>query len=313
MTQKEWHWNSWTETEDNLLKSAIDGTKSYDKIKELYFPNRTGRAVQARAKALKINNNAYRNITGRRYSCNQNFWSKPNLNNCYWAGFIAGDGCIRDNGLTIALNSEDSYHLRQFVKDCESEHPVRIKTINYTAPTSSGITEIALLNIGSIKWVEDMKNVFNLFPDKIYRMPPPLDYGDYLWCAWLIGYFNADGNINFQCNKDYLKNPRISLGFTSSSKLVLDWVKIFTDNLYNTKLSTREACVKKLSHANAYRYRIGGIKACVLFDFLRKFPVPILKRKWEDPIILQHIENQKAKYPQHFTLDYDAFVAPYIK
>ena len=48
---------------------------------------------------------------------NHDFFSKNTLKSCYWAGFIAADGCVFKNQVRLALAEKDIDHLRLFKKD----------------------------------------------------------------------------------------------------------------------------------------------------------------------------------------------------
>ena len=57
----------------------------------------------------------------RKYNVNDNFFEKTDVLNCYWAGFIAADGCIiegkKQNQLSIGLAKKDFNHLNLFKND----------------------------------------------------------------------------------------------------------------------------------------------------------------------------------------------------
>lgn len=54
-----------------------------------------------------------------KYLLNKTFFRDFNELTCYWAGFIAADGCLRQNWRTLnfCLNAKDIEHLESFSKD----------------------------------------------------------------------------------------------------------------------------------------------------------------------------------------------------
>src|SRR3990167_5826866 len=61
------------------------------------------------------------------YDYDENFFEIPNILNCYWAGFIAADGCVskNNNRITIELDGKDKNHLIQFKNDVKFSGEVR--------------------------------------------------------------------------------------------------------------------------------------------------------------------------------------------
>jgi hypothetical protein len=84
----------WTENEDNLI------TMNYAKtpIEHLcnLLPKRTKSAIRTRAKKLGASLRA--GEKQRIYSVNENYFASPTIDNCYWAGYIAADGCLLHQG-----------------------------------------------------------------------------------------------------------------------------------------------------------------------------------------------------------------------
>ncbi len=58
--------------------------------------------------------------------------------------------------------------------------------------------------------------------------------------------------------------------------------------------------MKKLNYADIYKYTIVGLRAAIIIDYLRQFPVPKLNRKWNHPVVLQKINEYKQKYSHLF-------------
>ena len=58
------------------------------------------------------------NPTSRKYSFKEDVWKTQTPESCYWAGFIAADGCLRKSGencysLKTSLHIQDLDHLKK--------------------------------------------------------------------------------------------------------------------------------------------------------------------------------------------------------
>ena len=86
-----------------------------------YYKNKYG------IKLNPIGNGKFTYRYKRQYNVDDNFFNKPNIINCYWAGFIAADGCItgrNKNKLYIGLSSKDKQHLEVFKKTICFDGPI---------------------------------------------------------------------------------------------------------------------------------------------------------------------------------------------
>jgi hypothetical protein len=105
---------------------------------------------------------------------------------CYWAGFLAADGCVDfKNRVRIMLKYDDINHLEKFRNFLQSTHAISSNTEKYNRCsfelTSAHICEILALNYGIIPNKTD-KLEFHKLPNTY--MP-----------AFLRGYFDGDGSI----------------------------------------------------------------------------------------------------------------------
>lgn len=70
----------------------------------------------------------------RQNSVNDDFFEVPNELNCYWAGFIAADGCIhtgkKQDVLSIFLALKDKNHLNRFKLDIDFDGQINEGVIN---------------------------------------------------------------------------------------------------------------------------------------------------------------------------------------
>jgi hypothetical protein len=66
----------------------------------------------------------------RKYQVNEKFFDELNEKSAYWLGFLYADGCVRfkhgrSGELKLKLNSKDKSHIELFLKDIESNSPIK--------------------------------------------------------------------------------------------------------------------------------------------------------------------------------------------
>jgi len=111
-------------------------------------------------------------------------FSNINVHTCYWAGFIAADGCIRSDRNTVSmhLGIKDLNHLEKFKSYINLSSNIEIFN-NSCRICISG------------KWfVEDLQHNFNITPVKsLTYIPPtlPKKLERHFW----RGYFDGDGSV----------------------------------------------------------------------------------------------------------------------
>ncbi len=202
----------WKSREINILKKYY-GKELVVDIQVKYLKHRTIRAIIH--KAYEIGLKSDRKI----YTCNQNFFSEPNIVNSYWAGFIAADGCIykkrntNDLRLSIGLQLSDYQHLQKILKCMQSDSIVRkYPQRNYC--------EMALCNEEEI--INDLQNIFSITERKSLTLQSPNIYKEDQIRAFIRGYFDGDGCLSF--NKSLGHNSWI-VTIASGSKDILMWIQ----------------------------------------------------------------------------------------
>ncbi len=150
---------------------------------------------------LKKNNiNIYINDT-RKYTCDDDFFSKDTEEAFYWAGFIAADGNIskskrRNTRFSINLSIKDIEHLEKFKKCIKSDAKIRT-FLPKAKPQIDGrfiaVKEKCQIGIGSVKMVNDLKR-FGVIPGKtyIFNIPDEILNNKNIW-HFIRGYFDGDG------------------------------------------------------------------------------------------------------------------------
>lgn len=247
----------WSEDEKKIVLGNY-GKLSYEQI-SLLLPNRNWFQVRNQANYLGLTN---KSNLGRKYSTNKNFFTYPNLLNCYWAGFIAADGCVRRNKLSIGLAHLDANHLEQFVKD-----------ISFTGKIYYYEKAIKL-EISCDNYVQDLFNIFNITERKSLTLKPPHIENEDLVSAYIIGLIDGDGCISF-------KRPGNICISISGTQFVLEWVKEYFDKWTSVSNYKRSIVRKRNDQSKISYYQICSSRAEEIYERFSLINVPRLSRKWD--------------------------------
>lgn len=123
---------------------------------------------------------------------NENIFQQIDSNNkAYWLGFLAADGSVKGNELSIGLSSKDRGHLAKFLAFINSNNPV-IDTMSHCTNNDKYYPS-SHINLYSNKLVNDLSlyGIVNSksFQDIDFLEKVPKKYYD----AFIIGYFDGDG------------------------------------------------------------------------------------------------------------------------
>lgn len=172
---------------------------------------------------------------------------------CYWSGFIAADGNVYNGRLTILLNKKDVAHLEKFLRFVSTD-----KKIEYIIGGFLN-TEYAVVRINSTKIVKDLKNNFNIIPNKSLILEPPKDMPENLIHHFIRGFMDGDGCISFSNNY-----PEIS--FTTGSENILIWIK---NNIKKNNLVGNPKIIKR-KNSNTFSLKFGGNQSKIILDWIYK-------------------------------------------
>jgi len=209
-----------------------------DLIKKLYLSGHTTKQI---AKTLKVSvptikrrlkkMNLRKNAS---YVFNHDSFEKFTPDSCYWAGFIAADGCIskqsdRQNRLMIELSDKDTKHLENF-----SDYLQRVpnKIYKRTTTRNGTLCPLASINVCSNKISENLSDNFNIGPAKSFTLIPPKNIPDAFISHYIRGFMDGDGHVG--CSKNAAQKKQKRLIFYSASKDILEWIlchiETYTDN-----------------------------------------------------------------------------------
>lgn len=227
-------------------------------------------------KRLGIKTNPIGNaqFTARRkrvYKVDDDFFEKPNLLNCYYAGFLAADGCISRSEKTcsIGLARKDRDWVANFKNDIKFEGPIK-DYVSKGFPNSSIV-------INSPKIVEDLKKNFNIVPVKSLILKHPNITDKKLIDAFICGYIDGDGCITFCSNGKKQKSIAISVLGTLD---MVTWIKHRICEILGKEIGSISH--KKGHNNGVHTYSFSHRNARKIFLEYYKISVPKLKRKWSE-------------------------------
>ena len=131
----------------------------------------------------------------RKYTCDDNFFSRDTPEAFYWAGFIAADGCLylkheKNKKIQIGLSIKDIGHLYKFKLAINFDGKI-------TYVTYRGKYGGAAIGIYSSKMFDDLESIFGLHERKSLAMTFPKNLIDNTNIShFMRGYFDGDGSIN---------------------------------------------------------------------------------------------------------------------
>lgn len=198
----------------------------------------------------------------------EDYFSEPNLDNSYWAGFIAGDGCINDkdgwqNQVRLSLSVVDKLHLDKLQQTLGAGSTRHSETYLKVTDKTYPKYEYALY---SDRVCKDLADNFNIHPKKSLTHEPPNLTGD-LAVAFIAGYIDADGSYT------YTRNLRPVITAVGTDRF-LSWM----NNVLEVKSKT--TCC-----GNFFATYIGGDKAIKIRESIHDLNLPLLERKryrWEE-------------------------------
>ena len=203
---------------------------------------------------------------------NVHFFDTYTPESCYWAGFIAADGYIRDDrdATTIHLCNDDINHLYK-IKELTS----------YEGNISNSKRECSIMFSG--KWFgKKLYETFCLTPRKTHKVIISEKIPPDMLRHYVRGYFDGDG-----CISDTQGYPQIN--FSSGSEIILkQLIEIFQDiGIY---LQTKEG-----------KPKIHGIQ----IDYKCSNAMKILKWMYEDSTYLTRLDRKYNKYLSYLNKKYD--------
>lgn len=127
----------------------------------------------------------------RRYTCNESFFTVIDSEaKAYWLGFIAADGNVHRDTLSIGLAPVDNVHLHAFVVALSGTQQVT------TRQKVDGFS-VATLKLNSVAMVRSLAQ-YGVVPRKSLTFDWPAAVPDHLIRHFLRGYIDGDGSWHWK-------------------------------------------------------------------------------------------------------------------
>jgi hypothetical protein len=274
-------------------------------------------AIRSKARSMGLIRDVQRQHIPIKYSHDYKYFEKPNLVSAVIAGRIGTDGCICKRKkrvdsyrLDYSCKIDDEYIVDDLIKELKytgTKKYYTAKSDNKFIKTSTGkpvYTKMVKLSISTFSEnAKFLEKHYNITPNKSLTLQPPNLNNKYLNLAYIIGNIDGDGSIGWVKHKNGHQYP--TLFICSSSYNFIKWIV----NLYNEYFplisnnhsEMSKILTKKRGDYNLhYRHTISGLRAAIIIDYLRQFPLFKLPRKWDQPEILSYIESKKSEFPHLF-------------
>ncbi len=284
-------------TKEMIFEAARDSTSQVEMAKKFNCVKSTiGRIINKHNIKNEIQeilkNNFLIAPTKSKYTL-QNIFNEDTEESFYLAGFLAADGCVTKNRLSIDLSEIDANHLNKICDILKSNHPIIHSIRHYKRPNQIYAKDYksCKCEICSVSLVNSLKR-FNIIPNKslVYTIPENL-IENLLIRHFIRGYIDGDG-CWYQEFKKYGKiAPSLSLVGTQDLLNKIHYILNKNCNLNSDN--------KKLSKSgNVYILKYGGTNITnKIIDYLYKDATIYMDRKKEitDQIKILLTYNTKKK------------------
>lgn len=220
------------------------------------FKTNTEIAVRFNLTRKQISDILYTNKIRRSYTnqgrvnYNKEFFSAYSKLSCYWAGFIAADGCIssRKNGirfLTISLKKEDEEHLKYFIQHIDGNN---LKIVNRTVKNKNGIFPYVSVILYSDKICDDLQNNFNIYKNKTKNLEFPVKVPKKFLVDFIRGFIDGDGCLSITSDK---RTVVIRLSYVGRKTFINMCANALGINFYIHKVKNKEYYIISYSSINS--------------------------------------------------------------
>ena len=217
---------------------------------------------------------------------NEEYFTKTNKHNSYWAGFIGADGYVNEdkNTLQISLSAKDKEHLEKLKNELNKDY--EIKTRKNTGPWATEETYYCSLCFISERTVEALKRNWKIHQRKTHTLTFPQDISIEEKKGYLCGYIDGDGCINMKKNS----RGKIQLSINGNEEFLKGVVKFLKEeggikiknNLYPSR--------------NIFVFSVLGKTALSILDFLYDEELPLMDRKWA-----KYLHNKERRFGQYIS------------
>ena len=198
-----------------------------------------------------------------KYPVNERYFSSPDIQNSYWAGLIAADGCIYEKvspaaQAVINLELKDEVSVKNFHttiggRFMKVNKPEGKNGVQYRWATSSDTI------------ASDLRHNYDIFPKKSGKEQAPRDLDDDQALAFIAGFIDGDGSYIVDKRTGY---PSLQI---VGSEEILSWIN---EILY-------EGHYRIHPHKSIYSLSSFGKRALQTQRAFLELEVPMMERKLE--------------------------------
>ena len=209
---------------------------------------------------------------------NNQAFSEYNQESCYWAGFLAADGCIDvNNTIRIELAGKDMEHVQKFKDFCGSEHSVSHNQLKNSYKIGFCSPAIA----------SDLYYKYAVTVNKTHELLLPLLPEIEFYKHYIRGFFDGDGCITEFFNNRPTATYRVFL--TSGS---LTFLEELLELLKNSNITLGGSIQRKA--ANCWHIQFGVKDSASFLTWIYSGATVYLPRKYDKYVNLV-INNNRAK------------------
>lgn len=207
----------------------------------------------------------------RKYNTNIHYFNVPNVENCYWAGLLAADGCVwkRGDAVEISLQEKDKYLLEELANTVYYNGKIELRKSKPGFKTNQ--KQYRIIFYGVKQWVKDLNKNFNIGPCKSLTFTYPDNLTTEQALSFIKGYIDGDGCI-------YCRDKDIILAITGTES-TLNWIKNIFDQIAPSSTNLI-ASVRKYNNENCFEYRINSNRVVNICRILQNIGPVGLLRKW---------------------------------
>lgn len=225
----------------------------------------------------KLNRNQVRTLTS--------FFYVPTPLSAYYAGFIAADGCIRDDGtVNIKISSKDRDWLQVMADHLKPGFKVKTRARRRGNPCC----DMHLSPKGTI--ARDLYRWYNITPRKSNTLQPPHNLLDpVIIRCFIAGYLDGDGGFSYKPSKGLRSQKGGNAGNKGKSAPGLQCCITGTESLIkwiDQNVPGVDANVYPVKGKKAWRYHCSTLHALHFAEYIKPqqyIPDVIMQRKWELP------------------------------
>jgi hypothetical protein len=215
---------------------------------------------------------------------NEEYFTKTNKHNSYWAGFIGADGYVNEdkNVLQISLSAKDKDHLEKLKNELNEDYEIKVK--KHTGTWATDESYVCSLAFTSKQTVESLRENWGLHQNKTYTLTFPRNISVEEKKSYLCGYIDGDGCINVKRNS----RGKLQLSINGNEEFLEGVVEFLRkegeieikNNLYPSR--------------NIFVFSVLGKTALSVLDFLYDEELPLMDRKWA-----KYLHNKERNFGQY--------------